>query len=83
MVGQRNSHLSSKKQSRESGRGQGKLLSPGHTLSDLFLPIRLHLPIKLSYYKPMNGLIHSLDQSPQDLILSANTTTDTPRGVLY
>jgi hypothetical protein len=56
-------------------------------LSDLLPPMKPHLllfhhlPIILSFYESIKGLIHSLDQSLHDLIISGSTIIDTPRSV--
>jgi hypothetical protein len=46
-------------------------------------PAFYHLPIMLSYYEFIKGLIYLLGQSPHDLIIFGNTFIDTPRGGYY
>jgi hypothetical protein len=40
-------------------------------------PTFYHFPIMPLHFKSMKGLIHSLGQNPQDLIVSGNVLTDT------
>lgn len=39
--------------------------------------------IMSSHYESLKGLIHSMGQSPYHPIITGNTLTDTPKGVLY
>jgi hypothetical protein len=56
--------------------------------SDLFSPNRPHhphfhhLPVGYSNFKSINGLNHSLAQSPHDLIVAGNDLTDIPEVCL-
>jgi hypothetical protein len=50
--------------------------------SGLYLAQFNHFLIIYSNFEFINGLNHSLGQIPQDLIVSGNTPTDLPRGIL-
>jgi hypothetical protein len=55
-------------------KGQGtECIFPGHTPSDLFPPTRPHLPMVPSSYESIKGLIHWLDQIPQNPIINSGT----------